>query len=419
MRVDQPEFGGLSVDRTTIPQHALDIDSKQRSNLFPWNGQFSPQLIEVLLKEFAPPGGLVLDPFAGSGTVLHEAGRVGLPVVGSEINPAAFRMANVYCLMRLSVAKRKSLVTYVEEVLHDSLPNAKGTLFGSTQFGSDPGVPESLVGATRYLKCENARSLLESLIILVDYSKEVTLDRVFREWVDLKEKVMNLPFTTSTIVLENHDARNLQLGKNTVQLVLTSPPYINVFNYHQQYRKSVEALGWSPLAVARAEIGSNRKHRQNRFLTVIQYCLDMTEVLAEIQRVCEDGSRAIMILGRESNVRKTRFYNGELMASLATRCLGFDLMMRQERRFKNRFGEVIYEDILHINVCKKARAMCDNPRDVAVEALISAKQRCPSESITDLEDAIRAVHQVQASAMFDTISASNFTGVLKEGIATT
>lgn len=43
-------------------------------------------------------------------------------------------------------------------------------------------------------------------------------------------------------------------------LVLTSPPYINVYNYHQQYRASAEALGWDLLEVAKTEIGSNRKH---------------------------------------------------------------------------------------------------------------------------------------------------------------
>ena len=47
-----------------------------------------------------------------------------------------------------------------------------------------------------------------------------------------------------------------------------------MFNYHQKYRRSVEALDCNILAIARSEIGSNRQNRGNRFLTVIQYCLD-------------------------------------------------------------------------------------------------------------------------------------------------
>src|SRR5205085_4029744 len=88
MDQDQPNFDGVALDRTTVAQELLNIDNKQRSNLFPWNGQFSPQLIEVLLRTYAPKNGLVLDPFAGSGTVLCEAGGLGMPVVGAEISRA-------------------------------------------------------------------------------------------------------------------------------------------------------------------------------------------------------------------------------------------------------------------------------------------------------------------------------------------
>src|SRR5262249_31311499 len=92
---DGSDFDGMPLDRETIPQQRLNIESKERSNLFPWNGQFSPQLIEALLAAFARPGQFVLDPFLGSGTVLCEAARRGHPAFGSEVNPAAFKMAEV------------------------------------------------------------------------------------------------------------------------------------------------------------------------------------------------------------------------------------------------------------------------------------------------------------------------------------
>ncbi len=63
---------------TPISQSDLDIDEKKRSNPFPWRGQFSPQLIETLLEAYCPSGSTILDPFAGSGTVLLEAARQGL-----------------------------------------------------------------------------------------------------------------------------------------------------------------------------------------------------------------------------------------------------------------------------------------------------------------------------------------------------
>ena len=130
-------------------------------------------------------------------------------------------------------------------------------------------------------------------------------------------------------------------------LVITSPPYINVHNYHEQYRQSVETLGWRLLRVAQSEIGANRKHRVNRFLTVIQYCLDMTLALSEMARVCKPGARIILVVGRESTVRGISFDNGEIVARAGAECAGLPLLTRQERVFTNRFGERIYEDLLH------------------------------------------------------------------------
>src|SRR5208337_2271056 len=60
------EYESIPLDTNSITQHQLNIDAKERSNLFPWNGQFSPQLIELLLKAYARPDTFVFDPFLGS-----------------------------------------------------------------------------------------------------------------------------------------------------------------------------------------------------------------------------------------------------------------------------------------------------------------------------------------------------------------
>ena len=63
-------FSQTVIDRDEISQSELNIDDKVRSNLFAWNGQFSPQFIEVLLSKYSKPDFFVVDPFVGSGTVL-------------------------------------------------------------------------------------------------------------------------------------------------------------------------------------------------------------------------------------------------------------------------------------------------------------------------------------------------------------
>ncbi len=46
-----------------IPEQLLNIADKKRSNLFTWRGQFSPQLIEAILKAYCLPNSIILDPF--------------------------------------------------------------------------------------------------------------------------------------------------------------------------------------------------------------------------------------------------------------------------------------------------------------------------------------------------------------------
>src|SRR5262249_41442886 len=151
----------------------------QRSNLFPWNGQFSPQLIEVLLRTYSPMKGLVLDPFAGSGTVLYEAGRLGLPVVGAEINPAACKMAQIYRLMNLPFGHRNSLANQLETTLQECLPAREPSLFSANWRATDEEVKASLVEIYGSLSDEAARSVLEALIVLVDFYHEVTDEKVY------------------------------------------------------------------------------------------------------------------------------------------------------------------------------------------------------------------------------------------------
>jgi SAM-dependent methyltransferase len=395
----QPSFCGVELDTTTIAQHRLNIDNKERSNLLPWNGQFSPQLIEVLLKTYTQVGSRILDPFVGSGTVLHEAARCGNPVFGSDINPAAFKMADIYSLINLDLATRGHVVEQLGDLVGQLIPGAQ-PLFAVCRDRNDRPLEEKLSGFVRLATDPHVRRLLEAMMVLLRLGESGIDERgVATAWGKLRSVIWSLPFSEAPIELANCDARSLPLARGSVDLVVTSPPYINVFNYHQQYRKSVEVMGWDLLEVARSEIGSNRKHRQNRFLTVIQYCLDMSLVLQELQRVCKPNARIIVVVGRESNVRKTRFYNGEIVANLALRCAGLQFATRQERVFQNRFGEMIYEDILHFLASSNERSL-SRPGEIAEEALIAALERAPIGSQADLRDALRRIDQVGPSPLY-------------------
>jgi len=55
---------------------------------------FPPKLIEPCILAGCPSGGLVLDPFAGSGTTIQVAQQLGRQGVGVELNPAYITLAD-------------------------------------------------------------------------------------------------------------------------------------------------------------------------------------------------------------------------------------------------------------------------------------------------------------------------------------
>ena len=87
--------------------------------------------------------------------------------------------------------------------------------------------------------------------------------------------------------------------------------------------------------------------RGNRFVTVIQYALDMVLAIREMARVARPEAHLILVLGRESTVRHVPFFNGKLVSELAVRRIGLENERRQERQFVNHYGNKIHEDILH------------------------------------------------------------------------
>ncbi len=103
-------FSDIPIDRTDIQQADLNIDNKVRSNLFAWNGQFSPQFIESLLDNYASENTTVFDPFLGSGTTLYECARQGISAFGTELNASAYFMANIYGLCNQNCIFRQKLL---------------------------------------------------------------------------------------------------------------------------------------------------------------------------------------------------------------------------------------------------------------------------------------------------------------------
>ena len=380
-----------------IPQEKLDIIEKNRANLFAWRGQFSPQLIETILTYYCPSNSVILDPFVGSGTVLLEASYLSLEAYGFEINPAAYIMSHTYEFINDS--QKKEVLKNLRNIIDQEFP---------LRIFEVSDQVENLVDKlqnTRNMLPDRSKVLFDALVILLDVcNNKITQEFIQKKFLHLSNIITKLPYSQKRIRVGLSDARSLPLKNNQIDFVVTSPPYINVFNYHQNYRQSAEILGWDLLKIAKSEIGSNRANRSNRFYTVVQYCLDMGDILKELARVSKQQARIVLIVGQESNVIGVPFYNADIIEKIGVKAKLFQKVLRQKRKFKNKFGKVIIEDIINfinLNNQVSQEVIEQISREVALEVLESSRLFVSSENQLCLESAIAKVNNIQRTPILD------------------
>ncbi len=393
------------IDRDFLPQELLDVVARERVSAFPWRGQFTPGLVGALLNSYAQAGSVVLDPFVGSGTTLAEATRRGMAAIGTEVNPAALELARVFTLVELDPAERKRALDQAGRRLMSCIPRGEDSLFGTA-----PGDLREEV-ADRYADCSSAHEaniVAVTMMLAMGDTRSLDPNRLRYALSQVADVVTGLPAAVTSCSVHLADARSLPIPADSVDLIVTSPPYINVFNYHQNYRPAIEGLGWNVLSAAKTEIGANRKHRQNRFLTVVQYALDIMLAIREFRRVCRPGAHVIIVIGRESRVRGVAFANGEIVGCLAELLPGIDFVRWQERSFVSRFGEKIYEDVLTFRVTVMEDII--DPLPLAAETgrqilAASRRQAASGEIASDIDEAMANSQLVRPSTEFAPVRA--------------
>ena len=135
----------------------------------------------------------------------------------------------------------------------------------------------------------------------------------------------------------------------------------------------------------------------------------MAQTLNELVRVCRPDGRLIFIVGRVSTVRGTGFFNGEIVTEVACRALDFDLLLKQERVFRNRFGQNIFEDILHFSppVSDPGHSFLELARTIARDTLELALPRVPDKAKEDVESALANIKKVHPSPLFNLVKVVN------------
>jgi hypothetical protein len=150
------------------------------------------------------------------------------------------------------------------------------------------------------------------------------------------------------------DARKLAIESDSIDLVLTSPPYLNAIDYMRCSKFSLVWMGYTvgEIRQIRGEsIGSEASSKEaleapwvralikqlgltpelsSRHQALLaHYVWDMGQAVAEVSRVLRTGGRAVYVVG-DSTVRGTFIQNSSIVAAVASEH-GLTLQSQQSR----------------------------------------------------------------------------------------
>jgi hypothetical protein len=358
----------------------------------PFPARMAPDLAFARLKR-VPPGAIVLDPMSGSGTVLRQASELGHRSIGFDMDPLAVLMTKVWTTPVEDNAVQSLLIKTLKFAIEIpaksiSLPWIDGDSetkafvnywFGSAQKSDLRRLAFALLQLERL---RSANSIAAANVLRIAFSRlivakesgaslardvshsrphKVTDVSDFKVFPAFERSVRYLRTLLlkdppkGHAVVSNGDARSLtQLKKHSIDVVMTSPPYLNAIDYMRGHRLALVWLGYSISDLRRIRsdsIGAERGSKLNdqlaqieaiqksmglidklpsrHKLMVARYAQDIRGMMSEVARVLRPEGKAILVIG--NSCLKNVFINNAGGIVKAASQVGLKLVSSTER----------------------------------------------------------------------------------------
>ncbi|MDR0760165.1 MAG: site-specific DNA-methyltransferase, partial [Treponema sp.] len=168
----------------------------------PWNGQFSPQLVQILLNYYSKQTDTVFDPFLGSGTTLLEAGELKRQAYGTEINFAAVCLSKIYELINVGFSERIVLLNEFENLLIKY-----GIIYSDFFVNNSNDITADIKKLISKYSSSKYKILLDCFVILIDFYKNNFSEKWLEmKWHKIKTLVKSLPVSTKKVQTLQEDA---------------------------------------------------------------------------------------------------------------------------------------------------------------------------------------------------------------------
>ena len=339
-------------------------------NYHPYPARFIPQIPSKLIQCLSEVGEWVFDPFCGAGTTLVESTLLGRNCIGNDLNPIGALVSKVKSNL-VSVEDKPALenlmadiegyfeqatdtpslirnLSVIPEYSLPDIPNRDHWFTPTVQ--EELGILLARINrvSSQFLS-DFCRVAISAILVSVSnqagetyYGKKekaIPPGTVYKRFVSkLREMWTRMegyrekrqPVTSQII---NNDLRILEdFPPNLrVQLVITSPPYPNAFDYFLYHRHRMFWLGYDPIAMSKKEIGSHLNYQRKgtteqniaAFKESMRLCFQRINSVLETDRFC------CFVIG-DSVFKKQLVENDQLIIEVARDC-GFKLEVNLER----------------------------------------------------------------------------------------
>jgi DNA modification methylase len=258
--------------------------------IYPYKGKFHPQMIRALLNIIGlKEGDTVFEPFSGSGTTALEAQLLGINFIGIDISPLCViqgkvKTESIYVLDEILKIKNE-VVFKLEPNLFSIEANYYRMIENLT---SDERVRTFYKMARLLAVSDSSRrnrdfrtSFVKNINLMIESMKD---------YVEIKEK-LNLKL--GNVKIQVGDSRNIRLPDNSVDGIITSPPYSIALDYVQNDIHSLKDLGYDVLKMRNDFIGVRGNGRSR----VEFYNEDMKESYNEMYRIVKPDRYAVIVIG--------------------------------------------------------------------------------------------------------------------------
>ena len=342
----KPSRSGTFVDNLTLPIHRW----------FRYSAGFAAQWVGQVLNDWLiKPGDVVLDPFAGSGTVSVVCDSIGVTSVGVEAHPVVSRICRAKLLWatppeRLAAFAssvlghahgRKPDLSLYPELIHRSFDPDTLAALDNMKFSwlalrdSSPESELVWLALTSILRSTATAGTAQWQYILPNKTKKNVLQpsRAFSQQLEVMKsdiRWMQAKAMASNADIIAGDARKLSdYIPAKIDAVITSPPYANNYDYADALRFEMtfwgDVNGWGDIhdAVRKHLIVSSSQHSSRERLKSDEI-LD-SELLQPIR------SELAEVMEKLAVIRETRGGKKHYHTMVGAYCRDISLVLRQLR----------------------------------------------------------------------------------------